>query len=702
MTRRVLSWDTETELIRPGCNAPELVCVSYKVDTESGPGLLRHAEGAAFIERMLDDPNTLHVGQNVAFDMAVLCAYRPDLLPKVFRAYDENRVTCTMLRQMLIDIGLGVFRGRPGSDGKWIAHKYGLDDLHSRYGYGRLDKDSWRMFYGAFRDVPLPQWEEHAREHVAQHVHPDRAVDYWTQRYGYTDQSWLAAAKQLTPNPEPAGVLRYPLEDALATERVYLEQEREDPALLVDQYNQARYYFALRLAECWGIRTQLAAVDALGEEVAQEYQRLRAELTDLGLVRAKDGTRDTKAAKAWMVEACASNKVPVRKTAPSVKFPKGDICLDSDACKATEDPALEAYADFSTFSKVMSTDVEMLRKGTRMPIHCRFGLADTGRCTCSSPNLQNLRRFPGIRECIVPRDGWVFAQADYPQLELYTLAESCYRLVGFSELGEALKAGLDPHLALAAQILGISYEEAKANKKRHDVDMARQTAKVANFGFPGGLGPARLVHFAWKTYKVVITEAQARDLRAQWLKRWPEMLLYFKHISDLQRDEGILVVQLESNRLRLCSSYTAACNSNFQGLGSDIAKTAFYEIVRRCYVRTPGSSLFGSRAVNFVHDEVIAETPLAGQPSKVAREIAEIMVTSANRYLIHVPLSLDKMDPTLMMHWSKMAFDVYDSTGQLVPWDRDDWSYDAEGEFKGLAPGAPRHCKKDGKVWDYV
>jgi len=313
----------------------------------------------------------------------------------------------------------------------------------------------------------------------------------------------------------------------------------------------------------------------------------------------------------------------------------------------------------------------MLRKGVCQPIHCRFGLADTGRTTCSNPNLQNLRRFPGIRECVVPREGYVFAQADYPQLELYTLAEACYRLVGFSELGEALKAGTDPHLALAAQILGISYEEAKANKKRHDVDQARQTAKVANFGFPGGLGPKRLVHFAWKSYKVVITEDQARELRAQWLKRWPEMVLYFKYISDRQTDDEITIVQLVSERVRSGCSFTAACNSNFQGLGADISKSAFYEVVRRCYVKTPGSALFGSRAVNFVHDEIILESEDLPQADAVAKELARLMVESANRYLVNVPMKLEKLEPLLMRVWSKEAVPVFSDSGGLVPWEKD-------------------------------
>jgi len=687
-------FDTETHLIRPGVNAPELVCVSYMGD-DGRPALAHHKEGADLFERWLAE-GRLFVGHNVAFDMVVMCAYRPSLIPKVFKAYDENRVTCTMLRQQLIDIGLGCFRGRMGSDGKWITHKYGLDDLSSRYRGTRLEKDSWRMFYGAFQHVPLEAWPEFARDYVAPFVHPDKAVAYWASQYGYTDPQWAKAAKMLQPNPDPMGVLRYPKEDAVATSDVYYAQERYEAELLVDQFNQARYYFAFRLAECWGLRTSPAAVDKLEEEVAKEYESLKAQLIAAKLVR-PNGTRDTKAAKAWMVDACRNTGTPIRLTA------SGDVCLDSDACKSTEDPILEAYADFSTYSKVMTTDVEMLRKGVQQPIHCRFGLADTGRTTCSNPNLQNLRRFPGIRECVVPREGYVFAQADYPQLELYTLAEACYRLVGFSELGEALKAGTDPHLALAAQILGISYEEAKANKKRHDVDQARQTAKVANFGFPGGLGPKRLVHFAWKSYKVVITEDQARELRAQWLKRWPEMVLYFKYISDRQTDDGITIVQLVSNRVRSGCSFTAACNSNFQGLGADISKSAFYEVVRRCYVKTPGSALFGSRAVNMIHDEIITETAdVSPASAAVAIEVARIMVDTANRFLTHVPVDFAKLDPTLMRVWSKQAFDVFDSSGTLVPWDSDDWVYDEHGSPLGLAQGAQQFYKRDGKAWNYA
>jgi DNA polymerase I-like protein with 3'-5' exonuclease and polymerase domains len=80
----------------------------------------------------------------------------------------------------------------------------------------------------------------------------------------------------------------------------------------------------------------------------------------------------------------------------------------------------------------------------------------------------------------------VFLQADYEQLELRTLAQACITLFGFSKLGEALNAGRDPHTEVAARILKKDYEWCIANKKVYEVDMARQTGKVANFGFPGG------------------------------------------------------------------------------------------------------------------------------------------------------------------------------------------------------------------------
>ena len=132
--------------------------------------------------------------------------------------------------------------------------------------------------------------------------------------------------------------------------------------------------------------------------------------------------------------------------------------------------------------------------------------------------------------------------------------------------------------------------------------------RQCNFGMPGGLGAEKLVLFARKSYGVLLTEERARELKAQWLERWPEMKRFFQHVSDLMDEntgEG-QVNQLFSNRIRSGCHYTAAANSFFQGLGADAAKRAHYLVIRACYAE-PSSVLYGSRAVNFVHDESILE-----------------------------------------------------------------------------------------------
>src|SRR5690606_32482748 len=117
------------------------------------------------------------------------------------------------------------------------------------------------------------------------------------------------------------------------------------------------------------------------------------------------------------------------------------------------------------------------------PIHSYFEvLRETGRTSSSNPNLQNLPRVDGVRECYVPRPGNVYISCDYDKAELHTLAQLCMDYFGESKLAEALNNGIDPHLQMAANILGIPYEEAKDRLKAKDKEVkdTRQMAKAAN------------------------------------------------------------------------------------------------------------------------------------------------------------------------------------------------------------------------------
>jgi len=636
---KVRVFDTETCLFRPGVMAPELVCVTYQTPGEE-PGIVHADDPAALplVTSWFTGPELL-AGHHVAYDCAVLCAKWPALVPLVFKAYDADRITDTKLRQQLLDIAGGEFRGylrkfdkavcevhedcdpeacasaTVKKSARWMPHNYDLDAVVYRATGRRLDKDTWRLRYGEFLHTPIAEWPEGARV--------------------------------------------YPLEDARATLDVFLKQE-EHVQYIPDQYRQARAAWALHLTSVWGLRTHEPGVNKLEIETVKALAEIEGGLKVAGLVR-EDGSRNVKAARALMVQVCERLSKPVRLTA------KGQVSLDSDACEASEYDLLEDYAELTSLKNVLAKDIPVLRAGTTFPVHTSFGLAASGRSTSSKPNVQNPRRLPGIRETFIPRPGKVFAQSDFSGLELHTLAQCCVSLFGQSHLTEVLNAGLDPHTAFGADILGISYEEAVRRKKAGDevFDNARQTAKVANFGFPGGLGPESLCLFARKSYGVLLTEERARELKEAWLLRWPEVKLFFKYVGDLvDEDTGeALVEQIFAKRWRGGCFYTAACNTYFQGLGADAAKRAHYLVTRACYSE-PQSVLYGSRPVNFVHDETILETNDGPGAHDVAIELGRLMLQGANEFLPDVPA---RVEPLLARCWSKKSKPVY-SNGRLVPW----------------------------------
>lgn len=282
-----------------------------------------------------------------------------------------------------------------------------------------------------------------------------------------------------------------------------------------------------------------------------------------------------------------------------------------------------------------------------------------------------------VRSCFVPRGGRIFGQIDYPALELHALAQACIDLLGYSSLATAINNGLDPHLAVAAQILKIPYAEAKARKKEDEVDKARQVGKVVDFGVPGGLGAPKLVMFAKKGYGVHMTEEEAKGYKKIFLETWPEMKDYFALVAALTRNQdgrdgkGRATFQhLRSKRWRGGATYTSACNSYFQGLGADATTAAGYAISKACYVEK-NSPLFGSRIVNFVHDEFILETDVGLGAGLAANEMGRIAAEVANEWMPDCPFQ--PLEALLMSRWSKAAFPVFDSAGNLAAWRPEDW-----------------------------
>ncbi len=103
------------------------------------------------------------------------------------------------------------------------------------------------------------------------------------------------------------------------------------------------------------------------------------------------------------------------------------------------------------------------------------------------------RYIPSLRETFRARDGWGYSSEDFKAGETFTHAQSCIWLLGYSDLGTALLNDVDPHGAVAASVLGVSYEEWFRRRKEPLFKAARQAAKPTVFGKPTGMSSVKIV-----------------------------------------------------------------------------------------------------------------------------------------------------------------------------------------------------------------
>lgn len=645
----LIAFDFETHLIAPGCLAPKAVCLTWQDDSGNQGILVDPEEIESLILSWLKDPECILVGANTAFDVGVSMANYESTIDLWFYAYENDRVTDVQIIAKMRDNARGILGVGPGAKG------YSLATLEERY-FGRdrsvekTDPMAWRLRYSELDGVPLDQW------------------------------------------PQPA--IQYALDDATGTLDVmeYLVNQ----GLPVDHWNQSRAALALHLMTCWGMKTDPNKIRQFEIETKAKYTELRAHLQSVGFVR-KDGSRNTKLAKERILDdyRVTGRDVKLTKTGRDLfegrpyavpydqlmshPDPKAMtyVALDEEACTESEDQDLQSYAEYTSIQSIMDSTIPQLWLGVNTPLQPQFEvMLETGRTSCRQGKggptngfqTQNVRRAKGIRECFVARPGTYIADCDFSQLELCTVAQVCKTLLGWSTLGDMLNQGADVHLFMGANILGISYQEAIERKRDKDVKEARQLAKVANFGFPGGLGAGGFVAFA-KGYGLKVTKQQGEDLRQVWIETFPEFLDYFLHIRKLiDPVEEVIPVQtfLFTGLERGNVSYTQACNGYFQALGAAGAKAACFDVAKACYAQ-PESPLYNSKPINFVHDQILAEVPI-DTAHEAAHELARVMVESCNRYLPDVPV---KCEPALSIHWSKDTIPAYDANGRLIPWDLD-------------------------------
>ena len=151
-----IAFDTETELISPGNQSPQLICLTWT--DEHGQAQIVHWKQAYEIARELVINATATqplVGHNTAFDLCVLAKQFTDLITHIFDAYERDAISDTAVREKLINIA----KGRE-------QRSYSLATLTQDYLNTVLDKDTWRLRYAEFKEIALPDWPQGARDYA--------------------------------------------------------------------------------------------------------------------------------------------------------------------------------------------------------------------------------------------------------------------------------------------------------------------------------------------------------------------------------------------------------------------------------------------------------------------------------------------------------------------------------------------------------
>jgi len=290
----------------------------------------------------------------------------------------------------------------------------------------------------------------------------------------------------------------------------------------------------------------------------------------------------------------------------------------------------------------------------------------------------------GVRDCVIPRPGHVFIDADIEALELCTLAQAEIWTIKDDTKARQLNSGVDPHSLTGTKIHkgGLTWKEFKAltkiNKAAKNI---RNLAKVPNFGKPGGMADTTLISFARTSYgiKLAATEANPRPCREEqeaeaimigdfWREANPNDQEYLEFIRTCRRGDRYEVIighpSIGTVIRRGKATYCAAANCLFQGLGAIAAGEITWEVQRACYA-TPASPLYGARLVVQAYDEWLLEVRTERRTA-AAEELTRIIKTAGAR---KVPDVMFRADTCAMSRWIKAAERVIDPrSGELMIW----------------------------------
>ncbi len=299
---------------------------------------------------------------------------------------------------------------------------------------------------------------------------------------------------------------------------------------------------------------------------------------------------------------------------------------------ASENPIIADILEYRGLTKLKSTYADGLAAyiGTDERIHTNFNqtITATGRISSTEPNLQNIpmRTELGraIRKVFVPKEGCIFADADYSQIELRILAH----MSGDKGLIDAYHEGRDIHRITASKVFHTAFEDV--------TDLQRRNAKAVNFGIVYGISAFGL------SEDLSISRSEAKQYMEEYFATYPGVKNYQDSAISEAKEKGYAVTmfgrrrptpELKSgNFMQRQFGERVAMNAPIQGTAADIMKIAMIRVWRR--LKSEGLK---SKLILQIHDELVIET-LIEEEEKVVKVLEEEMAGAAQLF---VPLDVD-------------------------------------------------------------
>ena len=295
-------------------------------------------------------------------------------------------------------------------------------------------------------------------------------------------------------------------------------------------------------------------------------------------------------------------------------------------------PFVSKILEYRQLTKLKSTYADGLAVyiGEDNRIHGKFNqtITATGRISSTEPNLQNIPvRMPlgrEIRKVFIPKEGCVFIDADYSQIELRILAH----MSDDKNLIDAYNHSKDIHAATASLVFHVPLEEVTKEQ--------RSNAKAVNFGIVYGISSFGLSN------DLSISRKEAEQYIKDYFISYPGIKNYLDNSVKEAKEKGYSVTMFgrrrpipeltSGNFMQIQFGERVAMNSPIQGSAADIMKIAMINVAKELKEKD-----LKSKIVLQVHDELLIEA-YENEVEQVKDILKRNMEQAAH---LNVPLDVD-------------------------------------------------------------